>query len=166
MGYLETAVADPLREALIGTAPLISGGAAVAYLGINHLGLVPLALLVGQGDWTYFWQGLYLLPLQADFWLWFYLTFTISSMMLPSASDRRAWLPVALVVLVLFGLALAVGAGPWMLGNLAPWFNRAMRSLATIFGISLALHFVLLVPFRLLREMIMHMTGLRLVPGP
>lgn len=162
LGYVETAGSDLVRDALIGAAPLITGGAAVAYLGISHLGLVSLAALAGQGDWASFWKGLRALPALPDFWLWFYLAFAISSTMLPSASDRRAWLPIAAVVLGLAGLALLAGAGPWMLENLAPWLNQAFRALGTIFGISLVLHLVLLFPFRLLREFIMRLSGLQL----
>lgn len=163
LGYVETEETDLLRDALIGTAPLITGGAAVAYLGISRLGLVPLAATIGQTDWPGLWQGLAALPDQPDFWLWFYLAFAISSTMLPSASDRRAWLPIILVTLVLIGIALLVGAGPWMLENLAPWFDRAMRSLATIFGVSLSLHIVLLIPFYLLRGLISRITHMRIV---
>ena len=166
LGYVETAETDLLRDALIGTAPLISGGAAVAYLGISRLSLVPLAAFIGQSDWQGLWGALVALPNQADFWLWFYLAFAISSTMLPSASDRRAWMPIILVVLVLVGITLLLGAGPWMLENLAPWFDRAMRSLATIFGVSLSLHLVLLLPFRLLRGLISQLTGMRIVATP
>jgi hypothetical protein len=165
LGFVETEETDLIRDALIGTAPLITGGAAVAYLGISRLGLVSLAALIGQGDWPGFWQGLLALPEQSDFWLWFYLTFCISSTMLPSASDRRAWLPILLVALVLVGLALLIGAGPWLLENVAPWFDGAMRTLATIFGISLSLHLVLLLPFRLLRSLIAWLAGVRVVSG-
>jgi hypothetical protein len=165
LGYVETAGSDVVRDALIGTAPLLSGGAAVAYLGIYRMGLVPLAAFVGNGDWQGFMQGLRALPAQQDFWLWFYLAFTISSTMLPSASDRRAWLPVILTGIFLLGVALLAGAGPWMLTNLAPWLNRALRSVATIFGISLAMHLALLIPLRLLRELVMRAFGLRLVSG-
>ena len=49
LGFVETDETDLLREALIGTAPLITGGAAVAYLGISRLGLVPLAAFVEHG---------------------------------------------------------------------------------------------------------------------
>jgi hypothetical protein len=162
LGYVETAQADLLRDALIGTAPLVTGGAVVAYLGINQLGLLPLAGFLMQADWDGFWRALVLLPEQPDFWLWFYLAFAVSSTMLPSASDRRAWLPILLTLLILVIVALLAGAGPWMLENLAPWFNRAMRAVAAIFAISLALHMVLLPPFRLLRQIIMQLTGLRL----
>jgi hypothetical protein len=162
LGYVETTASDPLREALIGAAPLLAGGALVAYLGVQRLGLVPLAPLIAQGNWVAFWQGFYALPERTDFWLWFYLAFTISSTMLPSASDRRAWLPVSLVVLALLGLSLLAGAGPWMLENAAPWLNRALRAMATVFGISLALHLVMLLPFRLARAVILSITGERI----
>ncbi len=90
----------------------------------------------------------------------------MSSTMLPSASDRRAWLPIILVALALVGIALLIGAGPWMLTYLALWFDRPMQALATIFGISLSLHIVLLIPFRLLRGLISHLTGTRIVAMP
>lgn len=163
LGYVETTASDFLREALIGTAPLITGGAVIAYLGVSKLGLVPLAPFMAQGDWASFWQGLLALPQQPDFWLWFYLAFTVSSTMLPSASDRQAWLPVVLVVLGLLLLALLAGAGPWMIENIAPWLNRAFQALATVFGVSLVLHLVMLLPFRLLRELLLRLTGQRIV---
>lgn len=163
LGYVETAQTDILRESLIGAAPLISGGALVAYLGVSRLGLVPLAGLLRAGDWPAFWRDLALLPEHTDFWLWFYLAFTISSTMLPSASDRRAWLPLGLVLLALPLAALLAGAGPWMLANLAPWFNRGFWAVTTVFGISLALHLSMLLPFRMLRALLQRVTGRRIV---
>ena len=165
LGYVETVPTDIFREALIGAAPLITGGLAVGYLGINQLGLGPVAAALGQLDWTGLSQTLAALPELKDFWLWFYLAFAISSTMLPSASDRRAWLPIGLVVLGLVLLALLAGEGPWMLSNVAPWLDRGLRTLAMVFGVSLALHVVLLVPLRLLRELLSAVTGLRIVSG-
>lgn len=165
LGYVETASTDIFRDALIGAAPLITGGVAVGYLGINRLGLGPVVAALEQTDWAGLSQALVALPGREDFWLWFYLTFTISSTMLPSASDRRAWLPIGLVVVGLVLLALVAGAGPWMLANVAPWLAWGLHSLATVFGISLALHLVLLIPLRLLRELLSAVTGMKIVSG-
>lgn len=162
LGYVETESADVVRDAWIGIAPLLSGGAAVALLGIKCLGLAPLADLLALGDWLGFAEGLREVPRQPDFWLWFYLAFTISSTMLPSASDRRAWLPIGLALGLVIGAALLIGAGPWMLENLAPWLNRGFQAVATVFGISLALHLVILLPFWLLRVGLMRASGPRL----
>ncbi len=161
LGFVETAPADPLRDALIGAAPLLSGGVVIAALGLYRLGLLPLAAYFNAQDWPGLLGALGSLPRLPDFWLWFYLTFAISSTMLPSPSDRRAWMPVVLVAVVLGGLALLAGAGPWMMENLAPWLNRGLRVLAAVFGISLGIHLVLWPPLRLLRALLSRATGLR-----
>jgi hypothetical protein len=163
LGYVEVEGTDFFRDALIGTAPLISGGLAMAYLAGARLGFMPLANTIWQQNWPAFWDGLSKLPQQTDFWLWFYLAFAISSTMLPSASDRRAWLPLLLAVVVLLGLALLAGAGPWMLEHLALPLNRFLRLLTTIFGISLALHLVLLLPVFVLRALLMRAMRVQLV---
>lgn len=163
LGYVEVEGTDFFRDAMIGAAPLVTGGLTVAYLAGERLGFIPLANAVWQQNWPAFWKGLGALPQQTDFWLWFYLAFAVSSTMLPSESDRRAWLPLGLVAVVLLGLALLAGAGPWMLEHLAPSFNRFLRLLTTIFGISLALHLVLLAPVALLRLLLMRIMRVELV---
>ena len=95
--------------------------------------------------------------------MWFYLAFTISSTMLPSASDRRAWLPVTLILVGLAGIAILAWAGPWMLANLAPRMNQLLLTLATIFGISLVLHLILAVPFGLLARALSRAMKLKVV---
>jgi hypothetical protein len=162
MGYVETAPADSVRDALIGAAPLVTASLIIAYLGAYRLGLSGVAALASRGDWEMARNAITALPNQPDFWLWFYIAFSISSTMLPSASDRRAWLPIATGVMILVVLALLFGAGPWIVANLTPLVNRALRSLAMVFGISLVLHAVLLLPFFLLRMLLSRLTGLRL----
>jgi len=152
LGFVETEQADLFRDALIGLAPLLSGGALVAYLGLVQLNLGSLGTVVGHNDWQGLWQALRQISVQPDFWVWFYLTFVIGSTMLPSDSDRRAWLPLSLWALLLVGLVAVAGAGPWLLENAAPALNTALRTLAVIFGINLGFHIVLWVPLRLLRE--------------
>ncbi len=163
MGFVETARTDVIRDALIGTAPLLSGGAVVALIGIYLLPVTPLFSYVADGSWSQFWAALRLLPSQPDFWVWFYLVFAISSTMLPSESDRRAWLPIAIPVVALILLALLAGAGPWMLEHLAPGLNTLVQSLAMIFGISLAVHLALGLPIGLLAALVSKITGLRVV---
>jgi hypothetical protein len=162
LGYVETARTDVLRDALIGTAPLLTGGAVVALIGIDQL---PPALYeyASSGRWPQVWAALGSLPAQPDFWLWFYLVFVISSTMLPSASDRRAWLPIAIPLVVLLALALVAGAGPWMLANLAPGLSTLVQTLAMIFAISLAVHLALGLPVGLLASLVSKLTGLRVV---
>ena len=85
--------------------------------------------------------------------------------MLPSASDRRAWLPLILVAGALLGLSVLAGAGPWLLENLAPILNRFLLAVAGVFGISIFVHFVLLLPTFVLRILLGWLTGTKLAKG-
>ena len=146
LGFVETAPADWLREALIGIAPLLTGGLFVAYAGLVRLGLLTLWQALVSGGAAALIEALPGVFDQPDYWLWFYLTFTISSTMLPSASDRRAWLPLGLVMASLLALSLLVGAGPWLMANLAKPLNMVLKAIAVVFGISMLIHLLLLLP--------------------
>jgi len=95
-----------------------------------------------------------------DFWMWFYLAFVVSSTMLPSPSDRRAWLPILVICGVLILVGLLAGAGTWMATHLAPAFNQGMRAIASVFAISAAVHLVILLPIWLARAVLSRLTGL------
>jgi hypothetical protein len=159
LGYVETAMGGFVRDALIGAAPLVTGSAFVALTAIYLLHLLPIWDVLRSEDLGTFWTLLKAVPGSPDFWLWFYLTFTISSTMLPSQSDRHAWLPLGILVVGLVGVAILAGAGTWMLTNLAPRFNQFLGALAMIFGLSGALHLMLVIPLFLLHQILSRATG-------
>lgn len=163
LGYVETARTDILRDTLIGAAPLIAGGLFVAYAGLNRLGLETVWQAAQNMDIKVIWSALFEMTKQQDFWLWFYLTFVVSSTMLPSASDRRAWPSVAMVLILVLILAFASGAGSWMTETLSPLVNKALLSLDIILGISVMFHLVLLPIFWLLRRLLERFSGLKVV---
>jgi hypothetical protein len=160
LGYVETASGGFIRDALIGLAPLVTGSLFVAYAAIYQLHLLPLWDFIHLAEWDGFWSGLMAVPSEPDFWLWFYLTFTISSTMMPSASDRHAWFPLGLLAGALLGVVILAGAGPWMLENLAPPFNSFLRALALIFGLSGIIHVLLILPFLLIHRLLARLTGI------
>lgn len=160
LGYVETAPGGFLRDALIGVAPLVTGNLFVAYIAIYRMQLLPLWDLLRLAEWARFWEALWAVPTFPDFWLWFYLAFTVSSMMMPSASDRQAWLPVFLLAAGLVGLAILAGAGSWMLVHLAPPLNEFLRALALIFSLSATIHILLILPFSFLHIILAKLTGI------
>lgn len=93
MGVLETDPADFVREALIGSAPLLTGTAFLAWVGMKALNLDSLFQAVQLMEWGAVLKQIMLLPAGTDFWLWAYLALAVSGSMLPSRADRRAWLP-------------------------------------------------------------------------
>ena len=74
--------------------------------------------------------------------------------MMPSESDRHAWLELLISVGVLFGIALLFGAGPWMLSNIAPRLSNFLSSVAVIFGLSAFVHILLILPSALIHKLL------------
>lgn len=163
LGYVETAATDPLRDTLIGAAPLISGMVVVTLLGINQLGIMPLTSSLIAWDWQTLWAEAVKLPSRPDFWLWFYLAFAVSSTMLPSSADRRAWWSIGLFVGLVLILTILPGVSAWMLENVAPILDRGLRAMAIVFIASGLIHVVLIPPSWLIRIVISRVTGLRVV---
>jgi hypothetical protein len=158
LGYVETARADFLRDALIGAAPLASGMLVISFIAIQRLHMVLLWDTLRMGQISLFWMGLTALPRVHDFWLWFYLVFAISSTMLPSASDRHAWWPLGIMLAILLVLAIIAGAGPWMLKHLAPLLNAFLRGASLILALSAVVHGLLVLPFGLLHKILARAT--------
>jgi hypothetical protein len=160
LGYVETVRSDAVRDSLIGAAPLIVGTLFVAYVALYHLQMRVLWDAFRNGQLDLFWLGVRALPQAPDFYLWFYLAFAVSSTMLPSESDRHAWLELVISIAVLFGLALLFGAGPWMLSNVAPRLSTFLSSVAVIFGLSAFVHILLILPTALIHKLVARATGI------
>lgn len=161
LGYVETAEADFIRDSLIGMAPLITGGIATAAISLGVLKVQEIITSISAAQYSEALSEIRHLPQMSDFWLWFYLLFAISSTMLPSTSDRRKWMPLILLLTSLAVVLVIFGAGNWLLNAVAPWFNRALQSIALVFGVSLAVHLVLFLPFFILRRLLNRLTGLK-----
>jgi len=146
LSFVETAQTDWLRDALIGSAPLLSGGTFVAYAGLSHLGIPGLWRAYISGYFGGLLGAVQNLTLQTDFWIWFYLAQVVSSTMFPSVSDRKAWLPLCFICMLLFVVSLYHGAGSWLVGNLAEPLNCILLAVAMVFGVSVLVHVVLLPP--------------------
>jgi hypothetical protein len=159
LGYVETAKSDVVRDSLVGAAPLIVGTLFVAYVAVDHLQLRVLWEVFRNGQLDLFWIGVRALPNANDFYLWFYLAFAVSSTMMPSQSDRHAWLELIISIGVLLAIILLIGAGPWMFSHIAPRVSNFLSSVAVIFGLSAFVHAVLVLPTALVHKLLARATG-------
>jgi len=159
LGYVETGRADIVRDSLIGAAPLIIGTLFVAYVAIYRFEMRVMWDVLRNGQFSLFWMGARALPNVRDFYVWFYLVFAVSSTMMPSESDRHAWLELVISVGVLFSITLLVGAGPWMLSNIAPRISSFLGFVAVIFGLINFVHVLLILPTALLHKLLARVTG-------
>ncbi len=158
LGYVETERVDFLREGLIGAAPLVFGGLVVGLVALFKLRLGPVGVALGRGNVVATLDALRLSLRSPDAWIWLYLAFAVSNSMLPSASDRRAWLPVTLLLAALGGVVYLAGFGP---ASLAGSLDRAARAAAAVFSITIGLDLAVMPGVWLLERAVSRRTGLR-----
>jgi hypothetical protein len=159
MGFVETEKVDFIRESLIGVAPLLSGAAAVVAIGSLRLAVGPLGAAISAGDMLGIGQGVLNSLLSADALVWLYLIFVISNSMMPSASDRQAWLPLG-ILLVLLGIALYyAGVAPFVMETFGESLAMGVRIVASAFAITIGLNVVIIPLIWLTEKVIVRATG-------
>ena len=128
--------------ALISTAPLAIGLAAVAFIANNRLDFQGFINTMGSGfldDVTAAFSRLVSAP---DFWIWIYLVFTISNTMWPDVSKLRGWRVILIALGVAGAVLIAIGAGNQVIvdtlsGPVTNALNALSGTLAVIIGIDL-----------------------------
>lgn len=145
LGYVEyykSADVGPVRESLIGGAPLVAGTAVVLLISFYVFGVSDLAGLIQEGSV----DGLSLVIGQLfatnDFWLWLYLLFAVSNAMMPSAADRQAWPAFLALVGVGTVVLYILGFQDVMLVGLAGPVATVMGYLGTAFSMTIAVNIV------------------------
>ncbi|HSH01471.1 MAG TPA: hypothetical protein VLL52_03060 [Anaerolineae bacterium] len=125
--YYRTKGLDPVRESLIGGAPLISGTIITLLIAFQVFNVDDLGLAIRQNDLAATSSLINQTFQTNDFLVWLYLLFAVSNAMMPSPSDRRAW-PA-------FGITLAVLAVILYLFDLQAWLWQGVGGpVALVFG--------------------------------
>ncbi|MBL8056889.1 MAG: hypothetical protein JNK29_09340 [Anaerolineales bacterium] len=161
LGFVETEQTDVFREALIGAAPLLAGCGVVLAIGFGPLGVGPAGEALVRGDGPGLAQNLLAIMAAPDAWVWIYLLFTVSNSMLPSASDRRAWLPVLAFAAVAAGGLALLGLGSLVQQVVTGPVEAAIQTLAAAFTITVALDLAAAPALWLLEQGLVRVTGLR-----
>lgn len=162
LGFVETVKIDFLREALIGIAPLAAGSAVVVLIGYSRLAIGPLGTAIASGAVVDIAQKFLAILKTADAFIWLYLLFVVSNSMMPSASDRRAWLPVS-IMLVLIGIALYyVGAVPAVMQTLGEPLTAGVRVVASAFSITIGVNLLIIPLIWLFEKLLVRVTGLQI----
>ncbi len=136
-GAVEYYRADPVRESLVGLAPLLVGSVLVLLIAHARLGLDPQAVLQPAS----LPARLLAMVRAQDVWLWVYLLVAIANAMLPSASDRRAWR--RFLVYLLCALAAFLILGSLLQARIPPgvtaWLAQRATDLAFAFSLTVVL---------------------------
>jgi len=130
LGYVEyykTSTVGPIRESIIGSAPLVTGTAVVLLIAFKIFDIPALSASIASGEVGLLSNALVELFETPDFLIWLYLLFAISNAMMPSSSDRRAWPAFALIMI---GFAIIL----FLLGLADVFVERLVGPAATVFG--------------------------------
>ena len=130
LGYVEyykSSRLGPIRESLIGSAPLVTGTIAVLLIAINIFDLPEFVSSIQNESIDALVKSLSILFGTGDFLIWLYLIFAISNAMMPSTSDRRAW-PAFALIMVAFAIFL------YFLGLMDVFVETLIGPAAIVFG--------------------------------
>ena len=138
-----------LKHFISGITPLITGLTAISLLSIYLLGLPSISTLaVAEAEilLSTIWQS------SQTFWFWLalYLIFAISSEMVPSPSDRRYWIHLGVIVLVLIIISALTQTTQWLFANLYPYIDGLLRLVGVTFLIGLVPQFLVWLPIRII----------------
>ena len=161
LGSVSMGRTGPIRASLIGLAPLVTGSILILLIAYFVFGLVAPAEVVidlPPQDVLSTLSDYLQVP---NFWVWAYLIFSISNAMLPSESDRQAWLSLILyccvAVVVLYGLGLLQE----VFSPLSGFFLRALTHLSFAFLLTVVVDAVVIISVIVLERAVMIITGKR-----
>lgn len=149
-GFVEMSKTDKLRGALIGLAPLITGILVILLIAFYHLNLEVVVEGIAQFDLETAINGIKGYLSTADVLLWSYMLLAVSNTMLPSKSDRKAWLPVVIAFLIIYISIIFIAPGSPTGIWLIEVAGELSKTLTKAFAVAAVLNFLLLLPLWLL----------------
>ena len=149
-GFVELSKTDKIRGALIGMAPLLTGVVVVLWIAFSYLQLEMFIEGILQLDVDRILEGVKAYFAVPDVVLWSYLLLAVSNTMLPSSSDRKAWLPAGIAFIILYVVVILLAMGSPMSAWLVGVVEELAQMLLKAFGVAVALNLALLFPLWLL----------------
>ncbi|MFQ5400293.1 MAG: hypothetical protein ACE5E7_11930 [Anaerolineae bacterium] len=155
----------PIRESLIGGAPLLSGTAVILAISLRVFGVPSLTQAIQSGNIDELAIAFGELVNINDFFVWLYLLFAISNAMMPSRSDRRAW-PAFLLVMAVVAIALyALGIQRVIFASLANAAALVFSHLGLAFTMAISVDLLFMLVIAALEGVIGRFKGVNVVYG-
>jgi hypothetical protein len=161
LGYVETERVDFFRESLIGIAPLVAGCGAILLIGYGRLAVGPIGPALAAGDVGGVLRGLAGVFASRDVIIWLYLIFAISNAMIPSASDRRAWLWLLLALVAAGVIVYWAGFGPFLAERLEGPLVTGINIIASAFSLTLFIDLIAIAVIWVAEALVSRLTRLR-----
>lgn len=168
LGYVEYykgQTLGPIRESLVGGAPLIAGTAVILLIGFKVFNVPDLITAIQSGEVDILSQAMGQILATNDILVWLYLLFAISNAMMPSPADRRAW-PAFLGLMGVTAVILwALGLGRVALNGLAAPATVVFGYLGLAFSMSIAVDLLFMAVIAALETLVGRIRGVTVVYG-
>ncbi|MCB9451736.1 MAG: hypothetical protein H6672_09865 [Anaerolineaceae bacterium] len=133
---------SPFRIAIITLIPFLTGLLIVSLIANSILNVQEFLSLLNNGYLTDVSAAINQFTSAQDFWLWLYITFTISNTSMPSMNDLRGLRGVLITVAVIAGILFVLGIGneavvAFLAGTATDALNNLAGVLAVIIGIDI-----------------------------
>jgi hypothetical protein len=145
-GFVELSKTDRIRSALIGLAPIFTGVMVILFIAFNHLHLEIFLEGIQARNLERLGEGIRAFLSTQDVFLWCYFLLTVSNTMLPSPSDRKAWLPAGIAFLILYVVVILIALGSPTSTFLVEFAEEIANTLSRAFGLAVALNLILILP--------------------
>ena len=162
LGYVEYykgRTLGPIRESIIGGAPLITGTLVILLIGFRVFNVPELTAALQTGDVDQLARAVSQLFQTDDFFVWLYLLFAISNAMMPSTSDRRAWPAFLLTMVVIATIAFLLGLTDAIMTNFAQPVTAVFGYLGVALSMSIGVDLVFMAIIALLEGIVSRIKG-------
>lgn len=168
LGYVEYykgQTLGPVRESLIGGAPLIAGTAVILLIAYHIFGVTTLAAAIQTGSIDTLTLALSDIFATNDILVWLYLLFAISNAMLPSPSDRRAWPAFLLIMAALATTLFLLGLDDEIIEGLAGPGATLFGYLGTSLSMAIGINILFMLLIATLEAIISRIRGVNVIYG-
>jgi hypothetical protein len=154
LGSVSVESRDPIRDSLVGVAPLLVGTVLVTIIGHMIFDTPAVSARLAEGNWLGAVAAFREALDQPSGLIWAYLLFTIANAMMPSASDREPIMPVlaysalAIAAYIILGLPLQGAA------SVMEWFAPTLSNLSSALLFVIVLDIIILAILYLVRLII------------
>jgi hypothetical protein len=168
LGYVEYykgKTLDPIRESLVGGAPLLAGTAVILFIGFRIFGVTDLGAAIRSGQIDTLSAALGQLFSIDYILLWLYLIFAISNAMMPSPADRRAWPAFILSMIGLAAVLILLGLSDRILAQLAQPAATVFGYLGVAFSLAIAVDILLMIGLAAIESLVSRIRGVSVIYG-
>lgn len=149
-----------IKLAVISLSPFATGLLAIWIIANYRLDITAALNIMAVGTLSAVYEGVHTLLYVPDFWLWFYVTFTIGNTILPDWDDVRGLRPVLIVLGVISAILLFAGLGSQtILRFVSGPLSQTINVLSGLFAFTIGINLVVLAILSAVENTIELITG-------